>query len=361
VTIPRFLEDKPSDCEPEPARESWAQRTKILTRGCGLAIILAAIATALGHVVNVIGAPVFAIVGGVVVSLLRPAPASYRPGITFASKSVLQGAIVVLGTGLSFSQVMATGSTSIPVMIGSLAVALVGAALIGRAMKIDRDLYTLIGVGTGICGASAIAATDAVISAREADVSYAIATIFTFNVVAVLTFPALGHVLNMTPHGFGLWAGTAINDVSSVVAAATIFSHGAVSTAVVVKLARTLMIIPITLGLALWRGRQERSGADGAPKGTLLKHIRRSFPTFIGWFLFAVAGNTIGLIPHAWHTYLSDVAQFMVTIALAGIGLSTKMRDIRAAGLKPLLLGATLWVLVSGTSFGLQFLTGTVH
>jgi uncharacterized integral membrane protein (TIGR00698 family) len=359
VSDPRSLDDELPDFELDLERQTLAHRIEPLLPGFGLAIVLAAVATALGHLLPIIGAPVFAIVGGIIVSLLRPMPASFRPGITFASKSILQGSIVVLGTALSFRQVMTTGSSSMPVMLGSLAVALVGAALIGRSMKIDRDLYTLIGVGTGICGASAIAATDAVISAREAEVSYAIATIFTFNVVAVLTFPTLGHVLRMTPHGFGLWAGTAVNDVSSVVAAATIFGHGATSTAVVVKLARTLMIIPITLGLALWRGRQGRAGAQSAPKRRLLNHVRRSFPKFVGWFLLAVTANTVGLIPHGWHTYLSDIAQFMITIALAGIGLSTKMRDIRAAGSKPLVLGAILWVLVAGTSLGLQLVTGT--
>jgi len=183
------------------------RRLQLLMPGVGVAILLAGFATALGHAVPVVGAPVFAIVGGVTVSLLRPVPAAVRPGLGFASKAVLQGSIVVLGTALSFRQVVTTGSASVPIMIGSLAIALVGAALIGRLMGIGRDLRTLIGVGTAICGASAIAATDAVISATEADVSYSIATIFTFNIAAVLTFPSLGHILGMTPHGFGQWAG----------------------------------------------------------------------------------------------------------------------------------------------------------
>ncbi|MEO9181188.1 MAG: YeiH family protein [Acidimicrobiales bacterium] len=358
---PRSLEDELPELGPDSQHPTLAHRVALLLPGFTLAIVLASVATLLGHLLPIIGAPVFAIVGGIIVSLLRPAPSSFRPGIAFASKSILQGSIVVLGTDLSFHEVVMTGSSSLPVMLGSLAVALLGAVVIGRSMKIDRDLYTLIGVGTGICGASAIAATDAVISAREAEVSYAIATIFTFNVVAVLTFPTLGHVLRMTPHGFGLWAGTAVNDVSSVVAAASIFGHGATSTAVVVKLARTLMIIPITLGLALWRGRRGGTDTHSAPKWRLFNHVRRSFPKFIGWFLLAVTINTVGMIPHGWHTSLSDVAAFMITVALAGIGLSTKLRDIRAAGSRPLVLGAILWVLVAATSLGLQLLTGTVH
>ena len=156
--------------------------------------------------------------------------------------------------------------SSLPVLIGTLVVALVGAQLLGRLLSVDIDLRTLIGVGTGICGASAIAATDAVLSASEADVSYAIATIFTFNVVAVLTFPALGHLMALSPHSFGLWAGTAVNDMSSVVVASSSFGHGATSYAVVVKLTRTLMIIPICMGLALWRARQGLTGGGERPR-----------------------------------------------------------------------------------------------
>jgi uncharacterized integral membrane protein (TIGR00698 family) len=273
---------------------------------------------------------------------------------------VLQGSIVVLGTGLSFHQVVTTGASSLPVLLGTLFIALLGAALIGRWLSIGRDLRTLIGVGTGICGASAIAATNAVISASEADVSYAIATIFTFNVVAVLTFPAIGHLLSLTPGQFGLWTGTAINDLSSVVAASSVFGHGATSYAVVVKLTRTLMIIPISVGLAIWRSRQTRlrelTTAGGHARGKLGEIL----PLFIGWFLLAVTLDTFGLIPASWHGSLSDGAQVMITIALAAIGLSTNVRDIRRAGLKPLAMGAMLWVLVAVSSLGLQFITGKI-
>ena len=266
---------------------------------------------------------------------------------------------MVLGTGLSLHQVFSTGVSSLPVLLGSLAVALVGAAFLGRALSIDRDLRTLIGVGTGICGASAIAATDAVIAASEADVSYAISTIFTFNVIAVVTFPTLGHLIGLSPHSFGLWAGTAINDMSSVVAASSIFGHGATSYAVVVKLTRTLMIIPICLGLGVWRSRQFRSRdiAMGNPP----RHIVRSVvPMFIAWFLLAVVLNSAGLVPSSWHGSLSGLAEVMITVALGAIGLSTNVKDIKQTGFKPLALGAILWILVAGTSLGLQAVTGSL-
>ena len=209
-----------------PPAGAGSASVRAIVPGLLLSIAIAAVATVLGHAAPLIGAPVFAIVIGISLALTRTPTTALRPGLSFASRYVLQGSIIVLGMGLSFRQVFTTGVSSLPVLLGTLAVALIGAGLLGRALSIDNDLRTLIGVGTGICGASAIAATEAVISASEADVSYAIATIFTFNVIAVLTFPTLGHLLSLSPHGFGLWAGTAINDLSSVVAASSIFGHG---------------------------------------------------------------------------------------------------------------------------------------
>ncbi len=266
---------------------------------------------------------------------------------------------MILGTGLSIGQVLHTGVSSLPVLLGSLAVALIGATLLGRALSIDRDLRTLIGVGTGICGASAIAATDAVIAAAVVDVSYAISTIFTFNVVAVLTFPTLGHLIGLSPHSFGLWAGTAINDMSSVVAASSIFGHGATSYAVVVKLTRTLMIVPICLGLGAWRSRRVESSNldDDEP---IRFRLRQIVPGFILWFLLAVGLNSLGLVPSSVHASLNEVAQVMITVALGAIGLSTNVKDIRQTGFKPLALGAVLWLLVAETSLALQAITGTV-
>ncbi len=329
-----------------------------LAPGAAAAIGLAVVATVLGHVFPVVGAPVFAIGAGIVVAVLRPPAAGWRPGLEFAGRQVLQGSIVVLGTALSFGQVVRVGTSSLPVMIGTLTTALVGAALLGRLLGVGRDLRTLVGVGTGICGASAIAATDAVISADDADVSYAIATIFTFNIAAVLTFPSIGHLLGMSPHGFGVWAGTAINDMSSVVAAGTVFGHGATGAAVVVKLTRTLMILPVTLAVALWRSRPSTDGGTPGPRRSLGTHVVRSFPTFIAWFLVAVLLNTAGLVPAGWHPGLSQLSQFMVATALAAIGLSTRVAAIRRAGARPLLLGGVLWIAVAGTSLLLQAVSG---
>ena len=371
----------PETAAPEPAATSAdpasattpgvAGRLTALLPGTAAAAAIAAAATFAGVLVPVVGAPVFAIVAGIVVSTVRPPSARLRPGLAFTGKRVLQGSIMVLGLGLSLRQVLSTGQSSLPVLLGTLVVALGVAWVAGRALRLDADLNTLIGVGTAICGASAIAATDAVLGADEADVSYAIATIFTFNVVAVLVYPTLGHVMGLSQHAFGLWSGTAINDTSSVVAASTVYGHAAASYGVVVKLTRTLAIVPICLGLAAWRNRRPagasgrgRTGAtnEGRPHAATVARfrLRRIVPVFILGFVAAVVLNTVGLVPLHWHHGLSDLASVMITAALAAIGLSTSSAHIRRAGARPILLGAILWATVGLVSLALQAATGTI-
>ena len=342
---------------PVPQMSVWAG-PRIFAPGLVLVSALAGLATVAGGLAPVVGAPVIAILCGIVISLVRKPSARLRPGIVFGSKKVLQGSIVLLGSELSLGQLLTTGARSLPVLLGTLIAALAMAWLAGRLLGLRGDVTTLVGVGTAVCGASAIAATDAVIDADEADVSYAIAAIFTFNVVAVLCYPSLGHALGLSQHAFGLWAGTAINDLSSVVAASAVYGHAAVAQAVVVKLTRTLAIIPICLGLAATGRRRRQEGVEVTP-GERLK-LGRILPPFIPVFLAAAIANTVGLVPAGWHHALSDLSTWMITAALGAIGLSTDMRQIRQAGLRPLALGGTLWLTVGLASLGLQALTGTL-
>jgi uncharacterized integral membrane protein (TIGR00698 family) len=329
-----------------------------LLPGFGCVAAVAAAATLLGGLAPMVGAPVIAVLSGIVIAVVRTPPALLRPGIAFTSKKVLQGSVVLMGLGLSLGQVLSTGARSLPVLVGTLVVALGVAWVAGRLLGIRGDTRTLIGVGTAICGASAIAATDGVIGADEADVSYSIATIFTFNIVAVLLYPTLGHVLGLSQHSFGLWAGTAINDLSSVVAASTIYGHAAASYGVIVKLTRTLAIVPICLCLAVMRRRRNKDATE-AP-ATRRFSVRGIVPVFIVAFIAAVVVNTLGLVPAGWHHGLSDLSTWMITAALAAIGLSTDVRHIRRAGFRPLALGAVLWATVGLTSLGLQAVTGTL-
>jgi uncharacterized integral membrane protein (TIGR00698 family) len=341
--------------------------------GLSLAVAVALVATVVGRTFPIVGAPVTGIVIGVTLAALVPPGARLHPGIAVAGKTVLQASVVVLGSQLSLMQIVQVGLGSLPVMLGTLTAALVAAYWIGRWLGVTGNLRTLIGVGTGICGASAIAAVTPVIGAVGVDVAYAISTVFLFNVTAVLAFPIIGHVLGMSQHAFGLFAGTAVNDMSSVVATATTYGHEATTYAIVVKLTRTLLIIPISLGLAAVTARHERRSAaaarprhdDGGGVGVAVVsrprvRIGRLVPRFLIGFLVVAAANTAGLIPSGLHPALSQVSIFLITVALSGIGLSTDLAGLRRAGHRPLVLGAALWVVVSLTSLGLQHLTGTL-
>jgi len=281
-------------------------------------------------------------------------------------------------------------------MLGTLAVCLGAAWLFGRLLGVPRDLRTLIGVGTGICGGSAIAAVSPVIEAASTDVAYAISTIFLFNITAVLAFPLLGHALGMSQQSFGLFAGTAVNDTSSVVATATTYGAAATSHAVVVKLVRTLMIIPICLALAALTDRrrpapaphpavpgqpattpapasampagpaaaQQASAVPGVPAPAKARlspaRVLRLVPWFLIGFVLAAAINSSGAIPAAAHAPLQQTSVFLVAVALSAIGLSTDVAALRKAGHRPLLLGALLWITVAAASLALQYLTGTL-
>lgn len=321
--------------------------------GVLLCTAVAVVATLIGSVVPLVGSAIPAVVIGVVIALIKKPNARLTPGIGYAGKFVLQCAVVLLGAQLSLASIVSVGLESLPVMLSSLTVCLLGAWVIGRALGVDRDLRVLLGVGTGICGASAIAAISPVIRAKSADIAYAISTVFLFNILAVLLFPAVGHALGMSPHSFGLFAGTAVNDTSSVVAAASVFSASALGFAVVVKLVRTLMIIPISVGLAVMEGR--RSGeAERLTPARVIKLV----PWFLVGFLVVATLTSLGAVPAPAADVLTQVSVFLVATALAGIGMSTDLRAIRKAGLKPLALGGILSVLVAGTTLGVMALTG---
>jgi uncharacterized integral membrane protein (TIGR00698 family) len=350
----------------------WARVVSQLP-GVWLAVAIAVVASIVGRAFPIVGAPVTGIVIGLTIATVIKPGARLRPGIAVASTRILQASVVVLGSQLTLIQVVLVGLGALPVMLGTLTVALMAAYWIGRWLGVTGNLRTLIGVGTGICGASAIAAVTPVIDAVGVDVAYAISTIFLFNVSAVLAFPIIGHLLGMSQQSFGLFAGTAVNDMSSVVATATTYGHAAANYAVVVKLTRTLLIIPISLGLAAVTARHERrtalpgstgqnneSGIETVAVSRPRIRIFRLVPPFLIGFLIVAAANTFRLIPGGLHPTLSQVSIFLITVALSAVGLSTDLAGLRRAGHRPLVLGASLWIVVSLTSLGLQHLTGTL-
>lgn len=340
------------------AHEQAAQRPGSRVPGLGAAILIAIVATVAGQEVPLVGAPVIGIVVGVLFAVLLRSQARLGPGIDVAKGFILQLAVMVLGTQLSLRQVVHVGVGSLPVMVGTLVGCLGAAYLLGRWMGIGADLRTLIGVGTAVCGASAIAAVSPVIRARSERIAYAISTIFLFNVAAVLIFPPLGRALELSQHDFGLFAGTAVNDMSSVVATASTYGPGAANYAVVVKLTRTLMIIPICLALAtLAQWHAARAAAGTADERAARVSPLRLVPWFLVGFLVAAAANTAGLVPAASRGAFTHLSLFLITTALAAIGLSTNVRELRRAGIRPVVLGLVLWIIVATTSLLLQWAT----
>lgn len=322
-----------------------------LWQGLLLAAGLAVVSTILGKWLPTVGGPVFAILLGLAIRNSMGMVPVFQPGLAFASKKVLQWSIIALGFGLSFTQVVQTGLESLWVTLITMAAAFIVAGVLGRILRVPDKLLTLIGVGTAICGGSAIAAVAPIIKPEEHETAFAISTIFLFNVVAVLVFPFFGHMLNMSDIGFGLWAGTAINDTSSVVAAAYSYSTEAGDYATIVKLTRATFIIPICLFyvfLEVKRQKQEGTGFS----------IRRLIPWFIVWFVVASAVRSTGILPTEVLNILQFLAKFLMVLALAAIGLSSNMRVMARTGWQPVALGLGVWIAVTLTSLAVQMYSG---
>lgn len=329
-----------------------APRSPVLLHGLVLAVIVAIFAMMLGRLFPVIGGPVFGILLGIAIRNSVGVGPLFKPGLQFASRQVLQWSIVALGFGLSIQQVARTGLESLSVTLITIVVAFGSAWLLGKWLDIPSKLQTLIGVGTAICGGSAIAAVTPIIKPEEHETAYAISTIFIFNIVAVIAFPLMGHWLGMSDQGFGMWAGTAINDTSSVVAAGYSYSESAGDYATIVKLTRATLIIPICLilvAIQAWHHKKQGVGSFS---------LARIFPWFILWFLVASAIRSMGYIPDAWTAPLQLVAQFLIVVALAAIGLSSDLRRMATAGLRPVLLGLGVWLAVCVSSLVVQHFAG---
>ena len=318
--------------------------------GIMLALLLAVPAWLLGQAVPLVGGPVFAILLGILLAGWKR-PESVEPGLRFTGKKVLQLSIVLLGFEMNLHYVLQVGGQSLVIIVATLSAAFLTAWLVGRWLRLPGDTTILIGVGTAICGGSAIAATAPVIGAKTQDVTYSISTIFLFNIVAVFLFPFLGHLLGLGDACFGMWAGTAINDTSSVVAAGYSYSDAAGSYATIVKLTRTLMIIPITLALGLYQAKKSRQAGEGFSLG-------RVFPLFVLGFLAASIVSTSGVLRETAAHFLGETGKFCIAVAMAAIGLNTRLRELLKNGLAPILLGLACWAAVAVVSLLCQHMIG---
>lgn len=319
-------------------------------KGILYSLLFAVPAYVLGLYFPIIGGPVFGILLGMIFAKLHR-PDSFASGITFTGKKILQYSIILLGFEMNLFNVLNVGSQSLYVMIFTLITAFLVAWGVGKLLKLPEDTTTLIGTGTAICGGSAIAAVAPVIGAKDKDIVFSISTIFLFNVMAVFIFPFLGHLMNMSDFGFGMWAGTAINDTSSVVAAGYSYSEEAGAFATIVKLTRALMIVPICLFFAMLTAKKATANGQAFS-------LKKVFPMFILWFVVASIVNTTGVLPAELSHGLGSLGKFCIVLAMSAIGLNTDLGALIKNGVKPIFLGMCCWIGVAVVSLVVQHLLG---
>ncbi len=336
-------------------------KMKTLFPGIALCLVLSIPCWLLGKQFPIIGGPVFAIILGMVVAQFYVPSAAIQKGITYTSKKILQLAVILLGFGLNLMEIAQVGAISLPVIISTISTSLIVSFIFYKITKIPTNTAVLVGVGSSICGGSAIAATAPVIEAKDEEVAQSISVIFLFNVVAALIFPTLGSLLGLSNEGFGLFAGTAVNDTSSVTAAAAAWDgmHAGANTldyATIVKLTRTLAIIPITLVLALYRAKKAK---DGTATNTF--SLKKVFPFFVLFFILASIITTIsasmGIDPSVFAP-LKELSKFFIIMAMLAIGLNTDIVHLIKTGGKPILLGFICWIMIAAVSLSMQHVLG---
>lgn len=332
--------------------------------GILVCLVIAIPAWFLGKAFPVVGGPVIAILAGMLITMFWKDKGKAASGIKWTSKIILQTAVVFLGFGMNLGVIFQTGKQSLPIILCTITISLVIAWILRKALNVPANTSILVGVGSSICGGSAIAATAPVIDADDNEVAQAISVIFFFNVLAAIFFPMLGSAIGFdTVHGdaFGIFAGTAINDTSSVTAAASTWDSmwnlgsETLNTAVTVKLTRTLAIIPITLVLSLIRAKS--AAKDGRSTGNF--SLKRAFPMFILYFIIAAIITTIcrslGVSADVFAP-LKELSKFFIIMAMAAIGLNSNVVKMVKSGGKPILLGASCWIGITVVSLIMQYI-----
>ena len=329
--------------------------------GMALALVIAAAAKGLEALegkagLHVIGASVIALFIGMAVNAFYKPNASTLPGVKFTSKKILKFAIILLGASLNITTVLTVGKFSLTVMVFTLATCFGLGYVIGRALGLNWKTSSLINAGTGICGGSAIAAIAPVIEASDLDVAYGMSATFLFDMIMIIVFPLLGRWMGLSDAAFGLWAGTAVNDTSSVVATGYAFSEAAGDFATMVKLTRTLAIIPAVLAFSLVNLRVKRKQqAVAAGKKVNLAKI---FPWFILGFLAMSGLTSLSLIPAGFAAFLKSASKFLMVAALAAIGLNTDFKKLCRSGARPMLHGFIISLLVVLVAIAVEYAIG---
>ena len=305
---------------------------------------------------DLLGASIIALFMGTIINSFFH-PKWIKPALKFTSKKILKVAIILLGASLSINTIMSVGKMTFFVMIFTFAMCFGGGFFVRKLFGLNWKLGNLISAGTGICGGSAVAAIAPVIDAEDKDIAFAMSSTFLFDMVMVALYPLMGKLLEMSDIAYGIWAGTSVNDTASVVASGYAFSEIAGDFATMVKLTRTLAIIPTVLVFAYIGTRmkqKELKQAGDGKKVNLLKII----PWFIGGFLLLAILNSVGCIPEAAAGIIKGSSKFLMVTALAAIGLGTSLVDFKKAGLRPMFYGITIDTLVTLTALGVIWCMG---
>ena len=327
----------------------WKERGMFLL-GVAICFAVAGLSVLVERLIpgELLGASIIALFMGTIINSFFH-PAWMKPALKFGSKKILKGAIILLGASLSIKTIMSVGKMTFFVMIFTFAMCFGGGYFVRKLFGLNWKLGNLISAGTGICGGSAVAAIAPVIDADDKDIAFAMSSTFLFDMVMIALYPLMGKALGMTDIAYGIWAGTSVNDTASVVASGYAFSEAAGDFATMVKLTRTIAIIPTVLVFAYIGTRikqKELKAANGGQKVNIVKII----PWFIGGFLLLALVNSIGLIPVAAGKVIKGTSKFLMVTALAAIGLGTSITDFKKAGLKPMFYGITIDTLVTLTA-----------
>lgn len=307
--------------------------------------------------IHIIGASVIALFIGMIINSFWK-PKWLAKGLKFTSKKVLKFAIILLGASLSINVILNVGKLSLMVMFFTLLTCFGGGYFIGKTLGLNWKLSNLISAGTGICGGSAIAAIAPVIDAKDSDIAYAMSATFLFDMAMIVLFPIMGRMLGLSDMAYGLWAGTAVNDTSSVVAAGYAYSEAAGDFATMVKLTRTLSIIPTVLVFTFINLRLKKK--NNLAKDQKKLNVWGLFPWFIVGFIGLAIVNSIGLIPTEISSAAKDISKFLMVAALAAIGLNTSFKDMKKSGINPMLHGFIISALVVIVAIGVEWFMGLV-
>jgi len=338
------------------AGRPWASWRGLLS-GLFLTFTIAVVAFELRNLsgITMLSPLIIAIVLGMALHNTVGTPVTFKPGVVFSMRRILRFAIVLLGLQLSLAEVVTVGIVGLAIIAVTLSSTFVFTVWLGRRLGIDRKLAELLGAGTSICGASAVVATNTVTRASDEDVTYAVASVTVFGSVSVLFYPTLAGLLQLTPHAFGLWTGASIHEIAQVVAAA--FQNGADSGnfGTIAKLSRVMLLAPMILALSYYTAKRPQTIDDDEVKRPTRRAV--PMPWFVLGFIVMMLVNSLDLIPHGEKIYLVQATVFLLTVALAAMGLETDFRKLRAKGWKPLLVGAGSWLFISAFSLALIELT----